>query len=169
MAAPRASVLPVAIVLLLMLPDYGIVFFLGLLLFIYRRKRQLGRLSFPPRGLGPVPRFVEDVQDLAAYLSPGVTTTLNLSVGTYRIKPWPVARRRMGPGRTSLWSDNAGYLALRHPLPRPHQHVRVELREASLHQRERLQEHGAELRQRDGRGRVERLTETLAARGWRDR
>lgn len=118
MASPRAaallrpSALPVVLVLLLALPGYGVVFFLGLLLFVYRRKRQLGRLSFHLRGpevpvvildavrdaegqfyrgLGPVRRFVEDVQDVVSFLSPGLIHALNLSVGPYRIKPQSVA------------------------------------------------------------------------------
>jgi hypothetical protein len=117
-AAPRTSALlrpsarPVALVLLLALPGYGLIFFLGLILFVYRRKRQLGRLSFHLRGpevpvvildavrdaegqfylgLGPVRRIVEDVQDVISFLSPGLIYALNLSVGPYRIKPQSVA------------------------------------------------------------------------------
>ncbi len=104
----RPAVSPVA----LALPGYGLVFFLGLLLFFYRRKRQLQRLTFHLRGpdvpaaildavrdaeaqfyreLGPLRRFVEDVQDALSFLSPGLVQALNLSVGPYRIKPQSIA------------------------------------------------------------------------------
>lgn len=108
----RPATLPVALVLLLALPGYGLVFLLLLLLFVYRRKRQLQRLTFHLRGpdvpaaildavrdaeaqfyrdLGPLRRFVEDVQDVFSFLVPGLIQALNLSVGPYRIRPQSVA------------------------------------------------------------------------------